>query len=751
METSISDVILEIGKKAGIFLDKQEKFKKKLDPIFNDIESFGGKILEHIKNMPKFDRSKGNKQHELLTASDNPPKKDYIWCSNYCGTGQATNTLIIVYPWDEQNGHFVGWMPSNLFNNNPIEKLLSMAVHYTELSIKKPPIKSEELLNYQYATVAILHDIPNLINRRLLYFSNQDSISVRVGKRFIEYLGNNNDPQLINQLYNAYQSVKIDIETLNFCGTHQPEFNMKYDVFISHASEDKKVFVEPLANALRKAGIIVWYDRFELKLGDSLREKIDYGLSNSRYGVVILSKSFFSKGWPRTELDSLVTRQNSEGKKVILPIWHEVTGEDVRKFSPILASKYAAKSTDTLESIVDQIEKVLNENPTYPKCVEDKRESTGTGQGEKTAFIPPPKFTDKNGKVFIGNEAWEKMWEKFLEFGRYTIPEKPFANKPITITDNNYGPINGYRELLTEEERELLLKAIPELSDAGLEAVMRRVYNMGDDRIKALTWKEIFVFCKDYINSSVSDKPAKTDQCNKDAESEREGYLEPKPPELLQKILWVLKYGKKYWKLIIATVIILGILFDLKYNFHSRFFNLLTKKTATNSGRTQLYPRTKKRVDDFYESIKNEKLDPWLFINTGVKVQVTKYNGDIINCSGVMFTGSPRNVFWSDDFIPPFIEDAIIKVFDQTIDECRRNNLNPKIYIYEARGILDGFIYRIYNRMADMDQRLLKQAHPENTGRRDVKDEIEKMHKCLEEQYNAALLLASGNENGKYL
>ena len=59
-----------------------------------------------------------------------------------------------------------------------------------------------------------------------------------------------------------------------------------YDVFISHASEDKEEVVRPLANALRKAGLKVWYDEFELHIGDSLRRKIDQGLAKSRFGIV---------------------------------------------------------------------------------------------------------------------------------------------------------------------------------------------------------------------------------------------------------------------------------------------------------------------------------------------------------------------------------------------------------------------------------------------------------------------------------
>jgi len=152
---------------------------------------------------------------------------------------------------------------------------------------------------------------------------------------------------------------------------------VEYDVFISHASEDTESFVEPLANALGEAGLNIWYDRFELKLGDSLREKIDQGLANSRYGVVVLSKAFFSKEWPKSELDALVTRQNSEGKKVILPIWHDVAAEQVNKFSPILASKMAARSCDGIEAVVAQIVDVCNEDETKPTSVFEVGQSFG--------------------------------------------------------------------------------------------------------------------------------------------------------------------------------------------------------------------------------------------------------------------------------------------------------------------------------------------------------------------------------------
>lgn len=136
---------------------------------------------------------------------------------------------------------------------------------------------------------------------------------------------------------------------------------VNYDVFISHASEDKDTFVKPLVEALQSNGYKVWYDEFTLKVGDSLRRSIDNGLINSRYGIVVLSSAFFAKNWTQYELDGLVTRE-MEGHKVILPIWHLVTKDQVQNYSPTLADKKAINSSlSTISEIVTQLAEVLDE------------------------------------------------------------------------------------------------------------------------------------------------------------------------------------------------------------------------------------------------------------------------------------------------------------------------------------------------------------------------------------------------------
>lgn len=128
-----------------------------------------------------------------------------------------------------------------------------------------------------------------------------------------------------------------------------------YDFFISHANEDKDSFVRGLAEALQAKGARVWYDEFTLRVGDSLRRQIDKGLKNSRFGVVVLSKHFFMKEWTQKELDGLSSLEAS-GNTRILPIWHEISKDEIVRHSPMLSDKVALNSSlNSTEEIADKL------------------------------------------------------------------------------------------------------------------------------------------------------------------------------------------------------------------------------------------------------------------------------------------------------------------------------------------------------------------------------------------------------------
>jgi hypothetical protein len=132
---------------------------------------------------------------------------------------------------------------------------------------------------------------------------------------------------------------------------------MKKKLFISHATEDKKDFVHPLAESL-SADFEVWYDDYKLVIGCSLLEEISKGLAKCDFGVVILSNHFFAKNWPQQELNGLFALEEKD-KKVILPVWKNITREDVLRYSPILADRFAAKAKDGIDNVVNEIKRAV--------------------------------------------------------------------------------------------------------------------------------------------------------------------------------------------------------------------------------------------------------------------------------------------------------------------------------------------------------------------------------------------------------
>ena len=129
---------------------------------------------------------------------------------------------------------------------------------------------------------------------------------------------------------------------------------MEWDVFISHASEDKAAFVRPLADRLKERGLRVWFDEFTLAVGDSLRRSIDRGLASSRFGIVVISQNFLLKEWPQKELDGLVARE-VDGVKVILPVWHNISAKEIRSYSPLLADRLGVSPERGLDHVVEKL------------------------------------------------------------------------------------------------------------------------------------------------------------------------------------------------------------------------------------------------------------------------------------------------------------------------------------------------------------------------------------------------------------
>ncbi|WP_373653274.1 toll/interleukin-1 receptor domain-containing protein [Schlesneria sp. DSM 10557] len=170
----------------------------------------------------------------------------------------------------------------------------------------------------------------------------------------------------------------------------------QWDAFISHASEDKVDFVLPLAEKLRSLGLKIWLDRFEIKVGDSLRGKIEEGLSRSRFGIVVLSPAFFAKHWTKKELDGLAALEE-EGHKVILPIWRNLRKSEVTNHAPMLAGLYALQSIDGVDEVAKQLAAVILE----------------PGSGSPSASSSS--LARRLANLVESNAGCEEMWNFFLQ------------------------------------------------------------------------------------------------------------------------------------------------------------------------------------------------------------------------------------------------------------------------------------------------------------------------------------------------
>lgn len=162
----------------------------------------------------------------------------------------------------------------------------------------------------------------------------------------------------------------------------------KPDVFISHASPDKDAFVRPLAEALRRLGVAVWYDEFSFELGDSISQQIDRGIANARFGIVVISQAFISRNWTQHELRGLVSRDVDQDIRII-PVWHGVTKKDVSDFSPSLADKFAIDTSqvDAMEAAIRILRAVRPDLYSAHPRAELERLANGTAIAELQAEI----------------------------------------------------------------------------------------------------------------------------------------------------------------------------------------------------------------------------------------------------------------------------------------------------------------------------------------------------------------------------
>ncbi|MGX4667805.1 TIR domain-containing protein [Cerasibacillus sp. JNUCC 74] len=166
------------------------------------------------------------------------------------------------------------------------------------------------------------------------------------------------EKQLDEYKANQAQAVeRIAQDVSNIQVNNQPK---EYDVFISHSADDKDSFVDDLASALKEANISIWYDNDSIGWGKSIRQEIDKGLTHSKYGIVVISPTFIKKYWTNYELNGILSKEGSSGTQMILPIWHNITADEVKKYSHSLSNLLALNTAfNPIDEIVENVKKIV--------------------------------------------------------------------------------------------------------------------------------------------------------------------------------------------------------------------------------------------------------------------------------------------------------------------------------------------------------------------------------------------------------
>ncbi len=179
----------------------------------------------------------------------------------------------------------------------------------------------------------------------------------------------------------------------------------KYDVFVSHAWEDRDIAAK-LSEVLQREGLEVWFSGCELRPGDRLRRSIDRGVVESRYGLVILSQDFLnlSKYWTQYELDGL-TQLEVEGRKVIIPVWFNVTASGIRSVAPSLADRIAIPWTDDLQSVMRQVLSVVRPVPKSQRRATLERQVFDRIYHYEDAISPALRLVGAGTEFFTANDV----------------------------------------------------------------------------------------------------------------------------------------------------------------------------------------------------------------------------------------------------------------------------------------------------------------------------------------------------------
>lgn len=223
-------------------------------------------------------------------------------------------------------------------------------------------------------------------------------------------------------------------------------------VFISYSTKDSK-FVNELSAELVKNRINIWLDKWEMQPGDSLIDKIQDGLTDSSFLLVVLSENSVQSEWCKKELNSGLMREIKEKKVVVIPILLDDC--DVPVF---LQEKVYADFRDKFETGFQELIRPLAKLSSDKMGRHSKNEiitdfSTNWGINERDLFythIDIVSWHQKDNKTILlqimieGNESATQRFNMHLEMGMDSLMKDTIIS--MFAMSEEYKKLNIYIE-----------------------------------------------------------------------------------------------------------------------------------------------------------------------------------------------------------------------------------------------------------------------------------------------------------------
>ncbi len=164
---------------------------------------------------------------------------------------------------------------------------------------------------------------------------------------------------------------------------------------------------------------------------------------------------------------------------------------------------------------------------------------------------------------------------------------------------------------------------------------------------------------------------------------------------------------------------------------------------------TPLYPTFRKLITDAFEQLDKQQVTPWAFMTAGPPFRVNRFDGTEIAYQHIGFEGSPREVFWSG-YIEPFLEHICSSEIEAAVSMAKERDVDARLLLPEIRELLTTEIEKVYERMADLDQRLRGKGYPEKVGRQAVTHKVQRMETFVAERIQAELEMWKPKGNAEF-